>query len=154
LRPGVGPGPGVVHHGPVCHSFGHYGIAGPNGYSSANGMYIGTPWTPLDQNTAGMQRLQQAMATYFPGVRVDLYAQTAWISCLLMEHAIQQMGHNITEANLITTLNSIHGWDSGLGPVESYSASSHVGPYENSLMQLQGAGSSGWRLVTVHGAIG
>jgi len=30
LRPGVGPGPGVVHHGPVGHAFGHYGIGGPN----------------------------------------------------------------------------------------------------------------------------
>ena len=30
VRPGVGPGPGVMHHGPVGHEFGHYGIGGPN----------------------------------------------------------------------------------------------------------------------------
>jgi ABC-type branched-subunit amino acid transport system substrate-binding protein len=130
------------------------GIAGPDGYSNANGMLIGTPWTPLDQSTPGMQQLTQAMATYFPGVSVDLYAQTAWISCLIFQHALELMGHNISEANLIATLNSIQGWDTGLGPVENYSATNHVGPYESSLMQLEDAGTANWHLVTVHGPIG
>jgi ABC-type branched-subunit amino acid transport system substrate-binding protein len=129
------------------------GIAGTGGYSNANGMYIGTPWTPLDQSTPGMQSLEQAMATYFPGTRVDLYAQTAWISCLIFQHALEMMGHNLSEANLISTLNSINGWNTGLGPTESYSATNHVGPFESSLMQLQGAGTADWRLVTVHGPI-
>ena len=129
------------------------GTAGPGGYANANGMYIGTPWTPLDQRTPGMQRMQQAMATYFPNDKIDLYAQTAWISCLIFEHALQQMGRNVTEANLIKTLGNVRGWDTGLGPVENFSASNHVGPFESALMQLQGAGTSGWRLVTVHNAI-
>lgn len=129
------------------------GTAGSGGYANANGMYIGTPWTPLDQNTPGMQRLRAAMSTYFPDDTVDLYAQTAWISCLIFEHALELMGSNVTQANLINTLNSIRGWDSGLGPVENYSPTNHVGPLESALMQLQGAGTSGWKLVTVHGAI-
>lgn len=129
------------------------GTAGSGGYANANGMYIGTPWTPLDQNTPGMARLRQAMQTYFPDDTIDLYAQTAWISCLIMEHALDLMGSNVTQANLINTLNSIHGWDSGMGPVENFSPSNHIGPLESALMQLQGAGTSGWRLVTVHGAI-
>lgn len=129
------------------------GTAGSGGYSNANGMYIGTPWTPLDQDTAGMQRLRSAMATYFPDDKIDLYAQTAWISCLIFEHALELMASNVTQANLISTLNGIRGWDSGLGPVENYSPANHVGPYESALMQLQGAGTPGWKLVTVHGAI-
>jgi ABC-type branched-subunit amino acid transport system substrate-binding protein len=116
-------------------------------------MYIGTPWTPLDQNTAGMQRLERAMATYFPNDKVDLYAQTAWVSCLIMEHALELMGRNVTQANLISTLDALRGWDTGLGPVESFSPSNHVGPFESALMQLQGAGTDGWRLVTAHPAI-
>ncbi len=129
------------------------GIAGSGGYSNANGMLIGTPWTPLDQNTPGMQRFRNAMATYYPNDRADLYAQTAWISCLIFEHALQLMGHNVNEASLIATLNGIHGWDTGLGPVENFSPSNHVGPFENALMQLANAGSANWRLVTVHSAI-
>ena len=129
------------------------GTAGPGGYANADGMYIGTPWTPLDQNTAGMQRLERAMATYFPDDKLDLYAQTAWISCLIMEHALEQMGRNVTQANLISTLDGIRGWDTGLGPVESFSPTNHVGPLESALMQLQGAGTSAWRLVTAHSAI-
>ncbi|MFN2581634.1 MAG: ABC transporter substrate-binding protein [Candidatus Dormibacteria bacterium] len=128
------------------------GTAGQGGYANANGMFIGTPWTPLDQNTAGMQRLNQAMATYFPNDKVDLYAQTAWVSCLIMEHELQQMGKNVTQANLINALNSTRGWDSGLGPVD-FSPPGHTGPFESALMQLQGAGTPGWKLVTVHGAI-
>ena len=127
--------------------------AGPGGYANANGMYIGTPWTPLDQNTPGMARLRQAMSTYYPDDTIDLYAQTAWISCLILEHALELMGSNVTQANLINTLNNLRGWDSGFGPVENFTPSNHVGPLENALLQLQGAGSPAWRLVTVHGAI-
>jgi eukaryotic-like serine/threonine-protein kinase len=129
------------------------GTAGPGGYANANGMYIGTPWTPLDQNTPGMQRLEQAMATYFPNDKIDLYAQTAWLSCLIFEHALELMGRNVTEANLISVLNNLRGWNTGLGPVESFSPSNHIGPFESALMQLQGAGTNAWRLVTVHNAI-
>jgi ABC-type branched-subunit amino acid transport system substrate-binding protein len=129
------------------------GTAGSGGYANANGMYIGTPWTPLDQNTAGMARLRQAMSTYFPDDTIDLYAQTAWISCLIFEHALELMGSNVSQANLISTLNGIHGWDSGMGPVENYSPTNHIGPLESALMQLQGAGTPNWRLVTVHPAI-
>ncbi|MBV8194545.1 MAG: ABC transporter substrate-binding protein [Candidatus Dormibacteraeota bacterium] len=127
--------------------------AGSKGYPNANGMYIGTPWTPLDQNTPGMQRLEQAMSTYYPGDRVDLYAQTAWVSCLIMEHALELMGKNVSQANLLSTLDGIHGWDTGLGPVENYSPGNHIGPLESALMQLQGAGTDSWRLATVHQAI-
>jgi ABC-type branched-subunit amino acid transport system substrate-binding protein len=129
------------------------GTAGSGGYANANGMYIGTPWTPLDQNTPGMQRLRQAMATYYPDDTIDLYAQTAWIGCLIFEHALELMGSTVTQANLINTLNNIRGWDTGLGPVENYSPSNHTGPLESALMQLQGAGTPNWKLVTVHGAI-
>jgi branched-chain amino acid transport system substrate-binding protein len=129
------------------------GTAGQGGYSNANGMYIGTPWTPLDQDTPGMQRLHAAMATYFPDDRVDLYAQTAWVSCLMFEYALTQMGSDVTETNLIKTMNSIQGWDTGMGPVISFSTTNHVGPLESALMQLQGAGTPKWRLVTAHAAI-
>jgi hypothetical protein len=93
------------------------------------------------------------MATYYPNDRADLYAQTAWVSCLIFEHALQLMGHNVNEASLISALNGIHGWDTGIGPVENFSPSNHVGPFENALMKLVNAGSANWQLVTAHGAI-
>jgi ABC-type branched-subunit amino acid transport system substrate-binding protein len=69
------------------------GIAGAqSGHTSAEGMMVDSPWTPLDQNTPGMQRLAQTLQTYYPDDKVDLYAQTGWANCLLFEHALQLMG--------------------------------------------------------------
>jgi ABC-type branched-subunit amino acid transport system substrate-binding protein len=123
-------------------------------YSNAEGMMIDTPWIPLDQSSPEMARFTSAMHRYFPDDRIDLYAQTGWISALVLEHALHLMGTDITRANLINTLNNgIHGWDTQFGPVESYSPQVHNGPLESALMAVKGAGSAGWRLVTVHGAI-
>ena len=123
-------------------------------YSNAEGMMIGTPWTPLDQGTPEMSRFEGAMHRYFPDDRIDLYAQTGWISALLLEHALRQMGSDITRQNLITTLNTkFVNWNTQFGPVESYSPSVHDGPLESALMAVQGAGTANWRLVTVHDAI-
>ena len=99
-------------------------------------------------------RFTAAMHRYYPDDRVDLYAQTGWISALVLEHALRLMGGNITRQNLIDTLNGkVHGWDTQFGPVENYTAQLHNGPLESALMAVQGAGTAGWRLVTVHNAI-
>lgn len=124
-------------------------------YANAEGMLIGTPWTPLDQATPGMQRLTSVLQTYYPDDRVDIYAQTGWIGCLILEHAIELMGQNgISRERLQQTLNALRSWDTGLGPTVSYSASQHVGDVESSLMALHGAGGGGWHLDRVHGPIG
>lgn len=123
-------------------------------YPNAEGMMIGTPWTPLDQSTPEMARFTAAMHRYFPDDRIDLYAQTGWISALVLEHALRLMGNDITRANLIDTLdNDIHGWNTQFGPVENYTPQVHNGPLESALMAVQGAGTADWRLVTVHDAI-
>lgn len=123
-------------------------------YGNAEGMMIGTPWTPLDRSTPEMSRFVAAMHRYYPDDRIDLYAQTGWVSALLMEHAIRLMGNDISRQNLVDTLNNkVHGWDTQFGPVETYSAQLHNGPLESALMAVQGAGSAGWRMITVHEAI-
>ncbi|MHB8717335.1 MAG: ABC transporter substrate-binding protein [Candidatus Dormibacteria bacterium] len=123
-------------------------------YQNANGMMIGTPWTPLDQTTPEMARFEHAMATYFPDDRIDLYAQTGWASALLFEHALRLMGNDISRANLIATLNTkVVDWNTQFGPTITFSSSVHHGNFESALMQVVDAGTSGWRLVTVHDAI-
>ena len=131
------------------------GIAGAqSGHTSAEGMMVDSPWTPLDQNTPGMQRLAQTLQTYYPDDKVDLYAQTGWANCLLFEHALQLMGpSNVNQQNLIDTLNSIHGWDTGLGETLDYSPSHHTGRIEASLLQLKEAGTDNWHLVGIKGPI-
>lgn len=123
-------------------------------YSNAEGMMIGTPWIPLDHSSAEMARFSRAMQRYFPDDRIDLYAQTGWISALMLEHALRQMGTNITRQNLIDTMNTkFVSWNTQFGPVESFSTSMHAAPIESALMAVQGAGTANWRLVTVHDAI-
>lgn len=123
-------------------------------FSNANGMLIGTPWTPLDASSAGMQRFRSAMQRYFPDDRIDLYAETGWMGCLLIEHAISLMGNNPSRAHLLQIMNSgFKNWDTGMGPVENFSASNHEGPFESALMKLENAGSESWHLVTAHSAV-
>lgn len=128
------------------------GIAG--NYANANGMMIDTPWTPLDQTgTPGMQRLINTLQTYYPDDKVDLYAQTGWSSCLLLEQAMNQMGGNVGSQQLVDTLNAIHNWNTGIGPIENYTPQNHVGQVESSLEQLRNAGTSNWQLYGIHGEI-
>ena len=123
-------------------------------YPNANGMMIGTPWTPLDQSTPEMSRFEHAMATYFPDDRIDLYAQTGWASALMFEHALRLMGNTITRDNLIATLNTkVVSWNTQFGPTITFSPSDHHGNFESALMQVVNAGSEEWKLVTVHNAI-
>lgn len=122
------------------------GSVGANGHKSADGMYQGTPWTPLNANTPGMQRLGSTMHAYYPDDKIDLYAQTGWASGLVFEHAMQMMGNNVSKQNLLNVLNAFNNWDNGLGEVENYSASNHLGRAEASMMQLHGAGTDGWHL--------
>lgn len=112
------------------------------------------PWIPLDHTPTEMARFTSAMQRYFPDDRIDLYAQTGWISALMLEHALRQMGTNISRQNLIDTMNSkFVNWNTQFGPVENFSTSVHAGPFESALMAVQGAASANWRLVTVHDAI-
>ena len=123
-------------------------------YQNANGMMIGTPWTPLDQSTPEMARFENAMATYFPDDRIDLYAQTGWASALMLEHALRLMGTTITRANLINTLDSkVVNWNTQFGPTITFTSSDHHGNFESALMQVVNAGTADWKLVTVHNAI-
>jgi ABC-type branched-subunit amino acid transport system substrate-binding protein len=122
-------------------------------HPSGEGMFQGTPWTPTDQNTPGMQRLSSTLTAYYPDDKVDLYAQTGWGNCLLFEHAIQLMGNSVSKQNLINTLNSINNWDTGLGERLNYSPSYHIGTVESSLLQLRNAGTANWKLVGVKSAI-
>lgn len=123
-------------------------------FANANGMMIGTPWIPLDRSSPEMTRFRNALAKYFPDDRPDLYAQTGWMGALILEHALRLMGTTVTRENLINVLNNgVRGWDTQFGPVENYTPSNHIGPFESALMQVQGAGTPGWRLVTLHDAI-
>jgi ABC-type branched-subunit amino acid transport system substrate-binding protein len=122
-------------------------------HPSAEGMFQGTPWTPLDQNTPVMQRMTSTLQAYYPNDSPDLYAQTGWANCLLFEHALQLMGGSVNKQNLINTLNSISNWDMGMGERENYSPSNHIGAAESSLLQLKGAGTPNWKLVGVKSAI-
>jgi ABC-type branched-subunit amino acid transport system substrate-binding protein len=122
-------------------------------YGNAAGMMIGTPFTPLDQTgTPGMQRLTTTLQTYYPDEKVDLYSEVSWSYCLLFEHAVQMMGANVTKQNLIDTLNAIHNWDTGIGPVDTYSPTQHDGDVKNWLLQLKNPGDN-WQLVTAGGPV-
>ena len=67
-----------------------------------------------------MSRFTASMHRYYPDDRIDLYAQTGWISALMLEHAIRQMGTTITGQNVIDTLNTkFRGWNTQFGPVEN-----------------------------------
>ena len=123
-------------------------------YPGTDGMFIGSPWTPLDQHTAAMQRWVSTQQTYYPDDVPDLTGQTGWISCLLFEHALQLMGSQVSKQALLDVLDNLHGWDTGMGPVENYSPSQHVGQVEQYLMKVAQGGTSSWHLVTVHGQIG
>ena len=84
------------------------------------------------ENTTGEQQLKAALDRYEPGTPVDAYSLTVgWTPMVIFTEALRRMGTNISRQNLISTLNSMNGFNPvGLcRPLTWTSANHAAAPY-------------------------
>jgi ABC-type branched-subunit amino acid transport system substrate-binding protein len=96
-------------------------VAGP---SAAQGLIVGLPFIPLNENETMVQMYQQQLHTYEPGDSPSGFGFLAWEAGQMLIYALIQSGHNPTRANVVKVFDSLQNWNGG-GALGGYTPSSH-----------------------------
>jgi branched-chain amino acid transport system substrate-binding protein len=71
---------------------------------------------PLTSDLPGVQLYREHMARYFPNNAPNRYSLAGYFAGLLFSEAAKRAGKNLTRESLITALESVKGWESGILP--------------------------------------
>jgi branched-chain amino acid transport system substrate-binding protein len=71
---------------------------------------------PLTSDLPGVQLYREHMLRYFPKNAPNRYSLAGYFAGLLFSEAAKRAGKNLTRESLITALESIKGWESGILP--------------------------------------
>ncbi|MHB8328404.1 MAG: ABC transporter substrate-binding protein [Acidimicrobiales bacterium] len=94
------------------------------GASAAQGLIVGLPFIPLNENQPMDVMYQQQLQQYEPGDQPSGFGFLSWLSAQMMIYSLLQAGRNPTEASLLKVLNSLKGFTAG-GAVGPYTPSDH-----------------------------
>ncbi len=109
------------------------------GQSAAQGLIVGLPFIPLNENQTMVQMYQQQLATYEPGDSPSGFGFLAWEDGQMLLYALIQSGHNPTRASVVNVFKSLQNWNGG-GALGGYTPSSH-GVYNCDVdVQIKGNG--------------
>jgi hypothetical protein len=100
-----------------------------------------------------MSRFTAATQRCFPDDRIDLCAQTGWISAPPGARPAADGHHDHAAGSHQHAEQQVRQLEHTVRTVENFSTPVHDGPLESALMPVQGVGTADWRLVTVHEAI-
>jgi ABC-type branched-subunit amino acid transport system substrate-binding protein len=109
------------------------------GQTAAQGLIVGLPFIPLNENQTMVQMYQQQLQTYEPGDSPSGFGFLAWEAGQMLIYALIESGHNPTRANVVKVFNSLQNWNGG-GALGGYTPSSH-GVYDCDVdVQIKGNG--------------
>jgi ABC-type branched-subunit amino acid transport system substrate-binding protein len=88
------------------------------GQSAAQGLIVGLPFVPLDENQTMVNLYQQQLTTYEPGDQPSGFGFLAWEAAQMLVYALIQSGHDPTRASIVKSFDTLVNWDGGgaLGP--------------------------------------
>jgi ABC-type branched-subunit amino acid transport system substrate-binding protein len=109
------------------------------GESAAQGLIVGLPFIPLNENQTMVQMYQSQLATYEPGDSPSGFGFLAWEAGQMLIYALIESGHNPTRASVVKVFDSLQNWTGG-GALGGYTPSSH-GTYNCDVdVQIKGNG--------------
>ena len=71
---------------------------------------------PVTSDLAGMKAYREAMQKYFPKNEPNRYSLSGYFAAMLFTEGAKRAERGLTRENLITSLEGIKGWDSGILP--------------------------------------
>jgi ABC-type branched-subunit amino acid transport system substrate-binding protein len=77
---------------------------------------------PLTSELAGVREYREAMKKYFPRNEPNRYSLSGYFAAMLFAEGAKRAGRALTREALVTALEAIRGWDSGILPVLSIGA--------------------------------
>ena len=75
-------------------------------------------WTFLNSATFGQmpKRTVEAMQKHFPKNEANRYSISGYFAAMLFTEGAKRAGRNLTRDGLVTALEGVKGWDSGILP--------------------------------------
>lgn len=100
----------------------------------------------LLENTANpaIREFVEMAKRFEPNMRQHGYTLQAWVSGKIAAEALQRMGDNLTRANLVTTLDSMTDYQTGIVPPVTFRPGPKPGSPCGNVIQLQG---TAWSMV-------
>jgi branched-chain amino acid transport system substrate-binding protein len=71
---------------------------------------------PVSSDLPGVKAYRQAMQKYFPKNEPNRYSLSGYVAAMLFTEGARRTGRNLTRDGLVTALESLKGWDSGILP--------------------------------------
>lgn len=94
------------------------------GQSAAQGLTVGLPFVPLNENQPMAIMYQQQLQQYEPGDQPSGFGFLAWLGAQMMIYSLLQAGRNPTRASLLAALDSLKNFTAN-GAVGGYTPSTH-----------------------------
>jgi branched-chain amino acid transport system substrate-binding protein len=88
------------------------------GESAAQGLIVGVPFTPLEENQPMDNMYKQQLAQYVPNAQPSGFGFLSWLAAQMMIYALLQAGRNPTRASLVAVLDGLQNYTAGgaVGP--------------------------------------
>ena len=71
---------------------------------------------PVTSELPGLRQYREVMRRYFPKNEVNRYSLSGYFAAMLFSEGAKRAGKNLTRESLITGLESVKDWDSGILP--------------------------------------
>jgi ABC-type branched-subunit amino acid transport system substrate-binding protein len=85
-----------------------------------------TQVVPLPAGRASaLMKYQEHLRRYAPGERPDFLSLQAWVSAQVLIEGLKRAGRNVSTDTLVEALESIRGWDFGIGVPINFGPSEH-----------------------------
>ena len=77
---------------------------------------------PVTSDLPGVKAYREAMTKYFPKNEPNRYSLSGYVAAMLFTEGAKRAGKNLTREGLVTALEGLKGWDSGILPPLSIGA--------------------------------
>ena len=119
-------------------------LTGPHG----EGTITATHFTPNDQDTPGFRTYKQTVERYYPKIDHSTWTKNAFMGGNLFANVIRKLGVNVTRQRVKDDLDTLTGFDLGLGAQLTFRPGSHRANKTVYLVQLQKTGDKlGWKTI-------
>ena len=71
---------------------------------------------PVSSDLAGVRAYREAMQKHFPKNEPNRYSISGYVAAMLFTEGAKRAGKNLTREGLVTALEGVKGWDSGILP--------------------------------------
>jgi branched-chain amino acid transport system substrate-binding protein len=71
---------------------------------------------PVSSDLAGVKAYRDAMQKYFPKNEPNRYSISGYVAAMLFTEGAKRAGKNLTRDGLVSALEGVKGWDSGILP--------------------------------------